>query len=59
MKEHLPLVEFTNDRVIQRTIGMTQFEVVYGFNLITPLDFNSLSQDVVLILEDPIYEEAS
>ncbi|WMV58989.1 hypothetical protein MTR67_052374, partial [Solanum verrucosum] len=57
-EEHLPLVEFSYHRVIHRTIGMTPFEVVYGFNPLTPLDLTPLSQDFVLNLDGSKRAEA-
>nr|GFA66171.1 RNA-directed DNA polymerase [Tanacetum cinerariifolium] len=35
----LPLAEFAYNRSINRTTGKSPFEVMYGRNLITPLDF--------------------
>lgn len=35
---HFSLVKFTYNQVIHRTIGMTPFKVVYGFNPLTPID---------------------
>ncbi|KAL6328237.1 hypothetical protein AAG906_034380 [Vitis piasezkii] len=39
----LPYAEFAFNNSINRTIGCTPFEVVYGFRPNTPLDVNSLS----------------
>jgi len=57
-EEHFPLLEFAYNRVIHRTIGMTLFEVVYGFNPLSPLDLTPLSQDVVLSLNGSKRAEA-
>ncbi|CAN4084849.1 unnamed protein product [Withania somnifera] len=43
-EEYLPLVEFYYNRVVHSTIGMTPFEVVYGFNPLTPLDITPVSR---------------
>lgn len=37
-EEHLPLVTFSYNRVIHKTIGMIPVEEVYGFNALAPLD---------------------
>ncbi|WMV58716.1 hypothetical protein MTR67_052101 [Solanum verrucosum] len=57
-EKHFPLVEFAYNRVIQRTIGMSPFEAVYGFNPLTTLDLTPLSQDVVLSLDGSKRAEA-
>ncbi|XP_052725959.1 uncharacterized protein LOC128194409, partial [Vigna angularis] len=36
--EHLPHIEFAYNRVVHKTTNLSPFEVVYGFNPITPLD---------------------
>ena len=38
----LPHAEFAFNNSVNRTIGCTSFEVVYGFRPSTPLDVNSL-----------------
>lgn len=35
---HLSHVEFAYNRVVHKTTNLSPFEVVYGFNHITPLD---------------------
>lgn len=42
-EEHFPIVKFSYNCVIHRTIGISSFEVVYAFN---PLDLTPLSQVV-------------
>jgi len=34
----LPHIEFAFSRIVNSTTSYTPFEVVYGFNLVTPLD---------------------
>ena len=36
--EYLPHIEFAYNRVVHKTTNISPFEVVYGFNLLTPLD---------------------
>nr|KYP46902.1 Transposon Ty3-I Gag-Pol polyprotein [Cajanus cajan] len=36
--ECLPHIEFSNKRVVHKTTNLSPFEVVYGFNPLTPLD---------------------
>ncbi|OMO57356.1 Integrase, catalytic core [Corchorus capsularis] len=42
----LPLVEFAYNRNIHSTTGFSHFEIVYGFNPLTPLDLLSLPLSV-------------
>ena len=42
----LPFVEFTYNRVIHSTTNCSPFEVVYGFNPLTPLDSLPLSPNL-------------
>jgi len=37
--ECLPHIEFAYNIVVHRTIKISPFEVVYGFNPLTPMDF--------------------
>ena len=41
--EYLPHIEFAYNRVIHKTTNISPFEVVYGFNPLTPLDLLPLS----------------
>jgi hypothetical protein len=34
----LPFVEFSYNRTVHSTIGFFRFEIVYGFNPLTPMD---------------------
>jgi len=36
--EYLPHIEFSYNRVVHSTTKLSPFEVVYGFNLLTPLE---------------------
>jgi len=36
--EYLPHIEFAYNRVVHKTTNISPFEVVYGFNTLTPLD---------------------
>jgi len=40
--EYLSHIEFSYNRVVHKTTKLSPFEVVYGFNLLTPLDLLSL-----------------
>nr|KYP73963.1 Transposon Ty3-I Gag-Pol polyprotein [Cajanus cajan] len=40
--EYLPHIEFAYNRVVHKTTKISPFEVVYGFNPLTPLDLISL-----------------
>ncbi|KAH9686207.1 hypothetical protein KPL70_014288 [Citrus sinensis] len=48
----LPLVEFAYNRSIHSTIKYSQFEIVYGFNLLTPLDLTPLPVSEHVNLDD-------
>lgn len=41
-KEYMPFLEFGYNRSIHSTIGYSSFKLVYGFILLTVLDFVSL-----------------
>ncbi|KAA0040925.1 putative retrotransposon polyprotein [Cucumis melo var. makuwa] len=45
-EETLPFVEFSYNRAIHSTIHCSPFEVVYGFNPLTPLDLSPLSPNM-------------
>ena len=47
--EYLPYVEFAYNRGVHRTTKQSPFEVVYGFNPLTPLDFIPLPLDTSFI----------
>nr|KYP53141.1 Transposon Ty3-I Gag-Pol polyprotein [Cajanus cajan] len=36
--EHLPHIEFAYNRVVHKTTNLSPFEVIYGFNPLTPFD---------------------
>nr|KYP37929.1 hypothetical protein KK1_040846 [Cajanus cajan] len=36
--DYLPHVEFAYNRVVHKTTNMSPFEIVYGFNPLTPLN---------------------
>jgi len=40
--EYLPHIEFSYNRVVYRTTKISPFEVVYGFNPLTPMDLLTL-----------------
>nr|KYP37512.1 Transposon Ty3-I Gag-Pol polyprotein [Cajanus cajan] len=46
--ECLPHIEFAYNTVVHKTINVSPFEVVYGFNSLTPLDLLSLSNNTSL-----------
>jgi len=37
--EYLPHIEFVYNRVVHKTTNISPFEIVYGFNPLTPLDW--------------------
>ena len=47
--EYLPHVEFAYNRGVHRTTKQSPFEVVYGFNPLTPLDLIPLPLDTSFI----------
>ena len=47
-EESLPHVEFAYNRSIHTTTGHTPFEVVYGFNPLTPMDLLPLPTDQIM-----------
>jgi hypothetical protein len=38
LEECLPFVEFADIRTVHSTTGFSPFEIVYGFNPLTPMD---------------------
>ena len=36
--EYLPHIEFAYNRVVHKTTNASPFEVIYGFNPLTPMD---------------------
>lgn len=51
-EECLPHVEFAYNRVVHSTTRYSPFEIVYGFNPLTPLDLMSLPNSSILIHKD-------
>ena len=47
----MSLIEFAYNRTIHRSIGITPFECVYGFNALTPLDLTPLPKDVIVSVD--------
>ncbi|XP_059292174.1 uncharacterized protein LOC132045607 [Lycium ferocissimum] len=50
-EDRLPLIEFAYNRSLHSSIGMTPFEVCYGFNPLIPLTLTPLASDVVVSLD--------
>jgi len=44
-EDYLPFIEFTYNRSVHSTTDYSPFEIVYGFNPLTPLDLISLPVD--------------
>ncbi|XP_059291460.1 uncharacterized protein LOC132044941 [Lycium ferocissimum] len=49
-EEHLAMVEFAYNRTVHSSTGKSPFEVVYGFNPLTPLDLLPLPTDNIVNL---------
>jgi hypothetical protein len=47
----LPFIEFAYNRSVHFTIDYSPFEIVYGFNPLTPLDLIPLSVDEMVSLD--------
>ncbi|XP_060202503.1 uncharacterized protein LOC132630942 [Lycium barbarum] len=50
-EEHLSMVEFAYNRTVHSSTGKSPFEVVYGFNPLTPLDLLPLPTDNIVNLD--------
>lgn len=50
-EEHLAMVEFAYNRTVHSSTGKSPFEVVYGFNPLTPLDLLPLPTDNIVNLD--------
>ncbi|KZV49822.1 hypothetical protein F511_44744 [Dorcoceras hygrometricum] len=50
-EECLPFVEFAYNRSVHSTTGFSPFEIVYGFNILTPMDLLSLPMSERLNLD--------
>ena len=51
-EEWLPHVEFVYDQVTNSTTSFSPFEVVYGFNPLSPLDSIPLPNDSSILIKD-------
>jgi hypothetical protein len=47
----LPFIEFAYNRSVHYTTNYSSFEIVYGFNPLTPLDLIPLTVDERMILK--------
>jgi hypothetical protein len=47
----LPFVEFAYNRIVHSTTSFSSFEIVYGFNPLTPMNLISLSFEERVSLE--------
>ena len=47
-----PFIEFANNRSVHYTIGFSPFEIVYGFNSLTPMDLSPFLVDGRVNLDD-------
>jgi len=47
--EYLPHIEFAYNRVVHKTTQLSPFEVVYGFNPLTPKDLIPLPNPIEFI----------
>jgi len=52
--EYLPHIEFAYNRVVHSTTKLLPFEVVYGFNPLTPLDLLPLPSSFDFVLKEGV-----
>jgi len=52
--EYLPHIEFTYNRVVHKTTNISPFEVVYGFNPLTPLDLLPLPNPQAFVYKEGV-----
>jgi hypothetical protein len=51
-EECLPFVEFAYNRIVHSTTDFSPFEIVYGFNLLTPMNLIPLSLEERVSLDN-------
>jgi hypothetical protein len=56
LEECLPFIEFANNRTMHLTTSFSSFEIVYGFNPLTPMDLIPLPFKERVSLDGKIWQ---